>query len=91
MKPFLNQVITIIINRISRAPIYHTGWEHRAFYSNTNNTHTHTLTLTHSASYKGIGRAVKKSLKIIIKQVSLEGGFKRGGRIRVAECLRKYN
>ena len=37
----------------------------------------------------GIGTAVKNSLEIIIKQVRLEGGFKRGGRIRVAECLRK--
>ena len=36
-----------------------------------------------------MGRAVKNSLEIIIKQVSLEGGFERGGRIRVAECLRQ--
>ena len=34
-----------------------------------------------------MGRAVKNSLEIIIKQVRLEGGFERGGRIRVAECL----
>ena len=34
-----------------------------------------------------IGTAVKNSLEIIIKQVRFEGGFKRGGRIRVAECL----
>ena len=33
--------------------------------------------------------AVKNSLEIIIKQVRLEGGFERGGRIRVAECLRQ--
>ena len=33
--------------------------------------------------------AVKNSLEIIIKQVHLEGGFKRGSRIRVAECLRR--
>ena len=32
-----------------------------------------------------MGRAVKNSLEIIIKQVRLKGGFKRGGRIRVAE------
>ena len=38
---------------------------------------------------KGIGMAVKKSLKIIIKQVRLEGGLKRGGRMRVLECLRQ--
>ena len=34
-----------------------------------------------------MGRAVKNSLETIIKQVHLEGGFERGGRIRVAECL----
>ena len=32
---------------------------------------------------------MKNSLEIIIKQVHLEGGFKRGDRIRVAECLRQ--
>ena len=31
--------------------------------------------------------AVKNSLEIVIEQVHLEGGFKRAGRIRVAECL----
>ena len=36
-----------------------------------------------------MGRAVKNSLEIIIKQVRLEGGFERGGSIRVAECLRQ--
>ena len=36
-----------------------------------------------------MGWAVKNSLEIIIKQVRLEGGFERGGRIRVAECLRQ--
>ena len=47
--------------------------------------HTLTHTRTHSMSDKGIGTAVKNSLEIIIKQVCLEGGFERGGRIRVAE------
>ena len=32
---------------------------------------------------------MKNSLEIMIKQVRLEGGFKNGGRIRVAECLRQ--
>ena len=32
---------------------------------------------------------MKNSLEIVIKQVRLEGGFERGGRIRVAECLRQ--
>ena len=36
-----------------------------------------------------MGRAGKDSLEIIIKLVRLEGGFERGGRIRVAECLRQ--
>ena len=35
-------IIIIIIKRISRAPIYHTKWQHRALYNNTNRTHTHT-------------------------------------------------
>ena len=35
----------IIIKRISRAPVYHTRWEHRALYKNTNNRHTHACTL----------------------------------------------
>ena len=52
--------------------------------------HAHTHTHTHSrASDEGIGTAVKNSLEIIIKQVRLEGGFKRVGRIREAECLRQ--
>ena len=79
--------LIIIIKRISRAPIYHTRWQHRALYNNTNHTHTHTH--THTVSDEGMGRAVKNSLEIIIKQVRLEGGFKRGGRIKVAECLRQ--
>ena len=39
----LNQhliMIIIIIKRISKAPIYHTRWQHRALYNNTNHTHT---------------------------------------------------
>ena len=28
------------------------------------------------------------SIEIVIEQVRLEGGFKRGGRIKVEECLR---
>ena len=80
-------------------PIYHTRWQHRALYSNTNHTrmhsrthartHAHTHTHTHRVSDKGMGRAVKNSLEIIIKQVHLEGSFDREGKIRVAECLRQ--
>ena len=82
-----------MIKRIFRVPIYHTRWQHRALYNNDNHTrthaHTHTHTHTHRVSYEGMGRAVKNSLEIVIKQVRLEGGFKRGGRIRAAECLRQ--
>ena len=49
----------------------------------------HTCTCAH-VSDEGIGMAVKNSLEIIIKQVvCLEVSFKRGGRIRVVECLRQ--
>ena len=72
----------IIIKRISRAPTYHTRWQHRALYNNTNHTHT--------VSNKGMGRAVENSLEIIIKQVHLEGGFEREGRISVSgNCSRQ--
>ena len=37
-------IIIIIIKRISRAPVYHTRWQHRALYNNTNHTHTHART-----------------------------------------------
>ena len=51
-------------------------------------THTHTHTRTHTRmSDKGIDTDVKNSLEIVIAQVCLEGGFKGGGRIRVAECF----
>ena len=55
----------------------------------TTHTHARTHTHTHTESDEGMGRAVKNSLEIIIKQVRLQGGFERGGRIRVAECLRQ--
>ena len=32
---------------------------------------------------------MKNSLEIVTEQVLLAGGFKRGGRIRVAECVRQ--
>ena len=84
-------IIITIIKRISTAPIYHTRWQHRVLYNNTNHMHAraHTHTHTHRVSDDGMGRAVKNRLEIIIKQVRLEGGFERGGRIRVAECLRQ--
>ena len=76
-----NMEIIIIIKRISRAPIYHTRWQHRTLYNYTNHTHTHMHTRTHTHTYthtvldEGMGRAVKNSLEIIIKQVCLEGSF----------------
>ena len=48
---------------------------------------THVRAHTHTVSDEGMGRAVKNSLERVIKQVRLESGFKRGGRIRVAECF----
>ena len=53
-------------------------------YNNTNHTHTH----THSIG-QGDGQGCENSLEIIIKQVHLEGGFERGSRVRVVECLRQ--
>ena len=53
-------IIIIIIKRISRAPIYHTRWQHRALYNNTNHTHAHAHTHPHTASNEGMGRAIKK-------------------------------
>ena len=41
-------IITILIKRISKAPIYRTGWEHRVHYNRTSNTHTHTHTHAHT-------------------------------------------
>ena len=81
--PSVNNMEIIIIKRISRAPIYHTRWQHRALYNNTNHTRTHartharthTHTHTHTVSDEGMGMAVKNSLEIIIKQVCLEGSF----------------
>ena len=40
-------------------------------------------------SDKGSGTVVKNSLEIVTEQVHLEGGYKRGGRIRVAKCMRQ--
>ena len=56
-------------------------------------THTHTHartdahTRTHTVSDEGMGRAVKNSLEIVIKQVHLQGGFKRGGRISLRQIV----
>ena len=36
-------IIIKIIKRISRALIYHTRWQHRALYNNTNHIHTHSV------------------------------------------------
>ena len=55
--------IIIIINRISRVPIYHTRWEHRALYNSTHNTHAHTHRRTHTHTHvldRGRGMDVKK-------------------------------
>ena len=44
-------IIIIIIKRISRAPIYHTRWQHRALYNNTNHIHTRTHARTHARTH----------------------------------------
>ena len=44
--------------------------------------HTH----THTVSDEGMGRAVKNSLEIVIKQVRLEGGFN----VHVLVCVREH-
>ena len=59
MCPF---IIIIVIKRISRAPIYHTRWQHRALYNNTNHTHTHTHTHTHSVG-GGDGQGCEKQFR----------------------------
>ena len=59
--------LIIILKRISRASIYHTRWEHRPLYNNTNNTHTYTDARIHSCVGQGIGTAVKNSSEILIK------------------------
>ena len=50
--------------------------------------HTHTHTCLHVEQGDSHG-CEKDSLEIVTKRVHLEGGFKRWGRIRVAECLGK--
>ena len=60
----------------------------QALYNNINSTHTHTHTHTHVGPGDRHG-CEKGSLEIVIEQVCLEGGFKRGGRIRAAECWRQ--
>ena len=80
------RLVIIIIKRISRAPIYHTRWQHRVLYNNTNHTHTH----THTQSVgQGDGQGCEKQFRNNYLTGCLEGGFERGGRIRVAECLRQ--
>ena len=70
----------LIIKRISRGPVYHTKWEHKVLYNNTNDRHAHARICVGWGDRHGM----KNNLEMIIKQVRLEGGFKRGGRIRVA-------
>ena len=54
----------IIIKRISRVPIYHTRWQHRALYNNTNQTHTHEHmhARTHSVRW-GDGQGCEKQFR----------------------------
>ena len=84
-------IIIIIIKRISGVPIYCTNGS-TGLFTNTNNTRTHARTHAHTHTQRRVGQGDrnscgKGSLKIVIEQVHLEGSFKRGGRIKVAECL----
>ena len=65
-------------------PVYRTKWGHGMLYNNTNNTHTHV-----GGGGGGGGRhsCEKDSLEIVIEQVHLEGGSKRGG-VFEANCSR---
>jgi len=65
--------------------IYHTRWEHRVPYNNTNSTHTHTHAM-HTHTLHGCG---KDSLEIAIEEANFDDSLKRHGRIRVAEWLRQ--
>ena len=50
----LSALTIIIIKRISRAPIYHTRWQHRALYNNTN-TRTHARTHARTSYRRQLG------------------------------------
>ena len=51
------------------APIYHTRWERRVLYNNTNNTHTHRHW---TGEYRHL--CEEDSLEIVIEEASLEEG-----------------
>ena len=58
----------LIIKRISRAPVYHTKWEHKVLYNNTNDRHAHARICVGWGDRHGM----KNNLEMIIKQVRLE-------------------
>ena len=82
-------IIIIIMKRISRAPIYRTRCEHRALYKRTRTRTYMRMRARALRTREYIGTAVRNNFEMTIEQVCLEGGFKRGGTIRVAECLRQ--
>ena len=47
------------------------------------------LILRESSGSRSVSDCEEDSLEIVIEQLRLEGGHKRGGRIRVVECLRQ--
>ena len=64
-------------------------WVHTHTHTPTH-THTHTHTPTHTPDGGDKHGCEKdRQFKIVIEQVSLEDGFERGRRIRVAESLRQ--
>ena len=73
-----------------RVPFCCTRWEHRALYNNTNNMHSSMPAHTRAHVRQGDRHGCEKDrLEIVTEQVCPEGYFKRGGKIKVAECLRQ--
>ena len=82
-------IIIIIMKRISRAPIYRTRCEHRALYKRTRTRTYMRMRARALRTREYIGTAVRNNFEMTIKQVCLEGGFKRGGRVFEANCSRQ--
>ena len=68
-------------------PMYHTVWECRVLYNNSNNKHTHTW--VHVGWWGVVRHSCEKDSLEIVEQVCVEGGIERGGGNRVVECLRQ--
>ena len=87
----MNEWILLIIKGISKVPIYSKRWECRYFTKTQPHPHTHTpQPHTHMCARWGDKHSCQKdNLETVTEQVCLESSLKRGGRIRVAECLQQ--